>query len=176
MFVQIIEGRTSDAERLKKNGDRWQQDLAPGAIGFLGVTAGVTPNGYSITIARFESEAAARANGERPEQGAWWADMAGCYDGDIAFTESSDVELVMGGGSNDATFVQVMKSVDVDRAVVNRLDAQFTKFAALRPDLLGSTRIWTGPASCYEAAFHQRSRGPGRRAGRNPARAAGDDG
>ena len=153
MFVQVIEGRTSDAEGLKRQGERWQTEVQPGATGYLGVTSGVTADGRSIAIVRFESEAAARANSGRPEQDAWWSDTAKYYDGDVEFTESSDVTEFLGGGSNEAGFVQVMKVADVDRARVERLDAEFQRFADLRPDLLGGLRVWTGPDRYVEAAY-----------------------
>ena len=75
MFVQIIEGKARDAEGLKRQGDRWAEEVGPGAVGFLGVTSGVTADGRAITIARFESEEAAKANAARPEQSAWWSEM-----------------------------------------------------------------------------------------------------
>ena len=153
MFVQIIEGRTSDVAGLTRQGERWDTDVRPGAVGFLGVTSGITADGRAITIARFDSEDAARANSDRPEQGAWWAETAKLFDGDVSFTESSDVELLMGGGSNEAGFVQVMKSREVDRARMAELDRQFERFSNLRPDLLGAVRIWTGPDSCVEVAY-----------------------
>ena len=134
MFVQIIEGRTSDAEGLTRQGERWQDEVGPGAIGYLGVTAGVTADGHAITIVRFADEKSARANSERPEQGAWWSEMAKYYDGDPSFTESTDVQEFLGGGSNDAGFVQIMKSSGVDRDRVAALDAQFEKLAGMRPD------------------------------------------
>jgi hypothetical protein len=101
-------------------------------------------------MARFESEAAARANSDRPEQSAWWAEMAKHYDGDPSFTESTDVGEVLGGGSNDAGFVQVMKSTGVDRARLAEMEEQFAQFASTRPDLIGGVRVWTGPDSCVE--------------------------
>ena len=153
MFVQVIEGRTSDAEGLKRQGERWQTEVQPGAIGYLGVTSGVTADGRSIAIVRFESEAAARANSGRPEQDAWWSDTAKYYDGDVEFTESSDVTEFLGGGSNEAGFVQVMKASGVDRAQIERLDETFDQFADLRPDLLGGLRVWTGPDRYVEAAY-----------------------
>ena len=70
MFVQIIEGRTNDPKALMEQGDAWQRDVRPGAIGYLGVTAGVTADGRTVAIVRFEDEASARANSERPEQAA----------------------------------------------------------------------------------------------------------
>ncbi|MGQ0432071.1 MAG: hypothetical protein ACT452_06665 [Microthrixaceae bacterium] len=153
MFVQIIEGRTSDGGALTARGEVWQQELGPGAVGFLGVTAGVTADGRAITIVRFTSEEAARKNSERAEQGEWWAETAKLYDGEPVFTESGDVTEWMGGGSNDAGFVQVMKSTGVDRAQLEKMDAAFEPHAGARPDLLGGIRIWTGPTSCIDVAY-----------------------
>lgn len=154
MFVQIIEGRASDTESLKRQGDRWQQELRPGATGYLGATSGVSPDGRAVTIVRFESEDAARANSDRPEQGAWWSETERCYSGPVSFTESADVSEFLGGGSDDAGFVQVMKVSGVDRAQVERLDAEFERHAkGMRPDLLGGLRVWTGPDSYTEAAY-----------------------
>jgi hypothetical protein len=153
MFVQVIEGRTSDPAGIAEQGERWQQELRPGAVGFLGVTAGVTADGRSITIARFEDEEAARANAARPEQTAWFEGMAKLYDGPPTFTESTDVTEWLGGGSNDAGFVQVMKFTGVDRNEVERMDAALEPFGAQRPDLLGGVRIWTGPDSCLDVAY-----------------------
>ena len=153
MFVQIIEGTVSDAQALNERGEVWERDLRPGAKGFLGVTAGVTPDGKAITIARFESQAAARANSERPEQGAWWSETAKLYDAEPTFSESDDVTVWMGGGSNDAGFVQVMKSTGADRATLERMDEAFAPFAASRPDLLGGIRIWTGADTCVDVAY-----------------------
>ena len=153
MFVQIIEGRTSDAKALMDHGEQWQQDVRPGAIGYLGITAGVTADGRSIAIVRFEDESSARANSERPEQSTWWEGMAKLYDGEPTFSESSDVTEWMGGGSDDAGFVQVMKSTGVDRAKVEEMDKVFESYTHLRPDLLGGLRIWTGPDSCVDVAY-----------------------
>jgi hypothetical protein len=153
MFVQVIEGKTSDPAGFIEHGDRWQEELRPGAIGYLGVTAGVTADGRTVAIVRFEDEASARKNSERPEQGAWFESMAKLYDGEPSFAESSDVTEWMGGGSNDAGFVQVMKSTGVDRAQIERMDAAFEPFASQRPDILGGLRIWTGPDSCVDVAY-----------------------
>lgn len=153
MFVQVIEAKTSDPAGVMEQGERWQRDLRPGATGYLGVTAGVTDDGRSVVIARFEDEAAARANAARPEQTAWFEEMTKLFDGEPTFAESSDVTEWMGGGSDDAGFVQVMKSTGVDRAKVEAMDAAFEPFADQRPDLLGGLRIWTGADSCIDVAY-----------------------
>ena len=59
----------------------------------------------------------------------------------------------MGGGSNDAGFVQVMKSKGVDRAEIERLDKVFEKFVGERPDILGGIRAWTGTDTCVDVMY-----------------------
>ena len=71
MFVQGIWGRVSDPGKVRAAFDQWVQEFAPGAIGWLGSTAGVTDDGRFIAMARFESDDAARSNGARSEQGRW---------------------------------------------------------------------------------------------------------
>ena len=154
MFVQIIEGTTSNPDALRAAGDAWEAEVKPGAVGFLGVTAGVGAGGKAFTLVRFQDEASAKANSERPEQGAWFEKhLASAYDAPPTFTESSDTDEFMGGGSNDAGFVQVMKSKNVDRAELERLDQVFEKFVAERPDILGGLRVWTGTDTCVDVMY-----------------------
>jgi hypothetical protein len=155
MFVQVIEGKVSDTSGLRRQLDRWEADLRSGAAGFLGSTGGVTDDGVGFAIARFESKAAAQANSERSEQSAWWSETEKCFDGPVSFTDSEDVEEFLAGGSNDAGFVQVMKTAaGPGRAVVKDLDERFEKHASTwRPDLIGGVRIWTGETSTVEVNY-----------------------
>jgi hypothetical protein len=154
MYVQIIEGQTSDPGAMKALLDRWIDELRPGATGYLGTTAGVTDDGRAIAVVRFESEAAAMANSERPEQGAWWSEMEKCYDGDVSFTGSDDVDTMLAGGSDDAGFVQVMKSANVDRSRLAGVDEAFESAApTYRPEIIGGVRIWTDGASVYDLTY-----------------------
>jgi hypothetical protein len=141
--VQVIEGQVADRDRLRLQMDTWERDLRPGATGFLGSTAGVTDDGHGIVVARFESAAAAAANNDRPEQGQWWAETEPCFAGDVTFTDSEDVETTLGGGSNEAGFVQVMKGRG-DRERVRAMDRVFEEHASsFRPDVIGGLRVWT---------------------------------
>jgi hypothetical protein len=145
MFVQIIQGKTSDAAGLRRQGERWAAELMPGATGFLGSTAGVADDGTAILIARFESEEAAQANSSRPEQGAWWNETEKFFDGEVTFRDSTDVDTTFEGGSDRAGFVQIMQGRVTDRARLNELESEFMpKLKELRPDLIGSTRSWDG--------------------------------
>jgi hypothetical protein len=142
MFVQVIQGKTSNPEALKAAVDQWMQDLAPGAAGWLGSTGGVTEDGRFIAAVRFESAEAARRNSERPEQDRWWAETAKLFDGAATFRDSSDVTVDLHGDPDRAGFVQVMQGRTSDPERARQLmDQDSDKWAALRPDMVGSVSI-----------------------------------
>ncbi|MCE7882641.1 MAG: hypothetical protein DYH08_02055 [Actinobacteria bacterium ATB1] len=154
MFVQIIQGRVANGEGLLSQLDQWLEKLAPGAVGWLGSTGGVTDDGHAILLARFESAAAAKANSERPEQDAWWAATAACFDGDPDFHESEDVETLFDGGSDDAGFVQVMQGATSRRADLARMEKEFEPILReIHTGLIGSVRCWYGNGEFTEAAY-----------------------
>jgi hypothetical protein len=145
MFVQVIEGTTNDKAGLTRQNDRWHADLAPGATGYLGMTGGVADDGRVIMLVRFDSEASARANSERPEQGSWWSETERCFDGAVAFRDCPDVDVEQIGDLDTATFVQVMQGTSSDKARVRELGPQVgPKMAELRPDVLGTVIAWEG--------------------------------
>lgn len=76
MFVQVIQGKATDPAALRRQWETWDRELKPGAQRFLGGTAGVTADGEFIAVVRFEDEAAARANSDRADQDAWWAETS----------------------------------------------------------------------------------------------------
>jgi hypothetical protein len=142
MFVQVIQGRTTDAEGLRAAVDRWEKDVAPGAVGWLGSTGGVTDDGRAIAVVRFESEEAARRNSERPEQDQWWRETEKLFDGAATFRESSDVVVDLQGDPDRAGFVQVMQGRTSDPARARELMTQDPDtWAKFRPDVLGSVEI-----------------------------------
>ena len=154
MFVQLIEGKVADRETFRRLGERWNEELRPGATGFLGSTGGVAEDGTAFLAARFESLEAAQENSSRAEQGEWWADAEKCFDGGVNFSESSDTDDLFVGDLNSAGFVQVMKNTGVDRAQLRKFDEIFEKVGPeWRPDVLGGYRIWTGPDTCVELMY-----------------------
>ena len=141
MFVQVIQGRVSDPGRMRAQLDKWIAELAPGATGWLGSTSGVTDDGQAVALVRFESEEAARSNSDRPEQSAWWEEMAQLYDGEPVFHNSTAVEVDMQGDPAEAGFVQVMQGRVSDMARARELmAADPVDWASFRPDILGS--LW----------------------------------
>lgn len=139
MFVQVIQGEVADAGQVQSAMDRWAQELAPGASGWLGSTIGVTDDGRFIGIARFESEQAARGNSDRPEQGQWWSAAAALFTSEVTFHDSSEVDVDLAGDPDGAGFVQVIQGRTSDPARVRELMGQdLSEWAAFRPDILGS--------------------------------------
>jgi hypothetical protein len=142
MFVQVITGKVVDEEGFRRQGERWDTDLRPGATGFLGGTTGVTDDGRFVATARFESAEAAQRNADRPEQGAWWQEMQK-FVSDVAFHDSTHVLTIFGGGSDDATFVQVMRGRVTNRATLDALEPRREELEralqGFRPDVLGET-------------------------------------
>lgn len=143
MFVQVITGKVSDTARVRTAMDRWAEELAPGADGWLGSTTGVTDDGRLAIVARFDSEEAARRNSDRPEQGQWWAETAELLDGDATFRDSVKVTPDVRGNPDQAGFVQVMQGEqgpDPERAQ-QIMDENSDEWAAFRPDILGSLGV-----------------------------------
>ena len=143
MFVEVIQGRASDAEALRAAMDRWTRELAPGASGWLGSTGGVTDDGRFIAVARFESVDAAAHNSQRPEQTRWWEEFERLLDGDITIRDSEDVTVDLTGDPEQAGFVQVMQGrvTDPDRARELMQQVPSEAMAAYRPDVLGSVQV-----------------------------------
>jgi hypothetical protein len=142
MFVQVIQGRVSDAEAVRARLDAWMAELAPGATGWLGSTAGVTDDGTFIALARFESEEAAQQNSSRPEQTAWWEATAKLFTDEPTFHNSTSVQVDTPGDPSQARFVQVMqgRTSDPDRARELMADDS-VDWQEFRPDILGSVSV-----------------------------------
>jgi hypothetical protein len=142
VFVQVIQGQVADPGKVRAALDQWIQELAPGSIGWLGTTAGVTEDGRFIELARFESEEAARRNSNRPEQDRWWAETAKLFSGEASFKDSSDVTLDVTGEPDDAGFVQVMQGRGSDPERPRELMGQDSSaWAAFRPEIIGSVAV-----------------------------------
>ena len=142
MFVQVMQGQAKDAAGLRKQWERWDQEIKPAAQGYLGGTAGVTADGEFIALVRFENEEAARANSDRAEQTAWWEETSQ-YLEDTMFHDCRMVELMKDGGSDEAGFVQVIqgKVTDVEKARALDQGSQ-EQMNQMRPDVIGGIVAW----------------------------------
>ena len=108
MFVQVVRGVVADPVATFARLDDWLENLAPGATGWLGTTAGVTADRELVSFVRFASEADARRSSDRVEQGLWWAGSVLLFTGDVVFDNYDDVEVLGDGGADGAGSVEVL--------------------------------------------------------------------
>ena len=141
MFVQILRGRATDTDALKRQLDTWYDDLSPGATGWLGSTGGVTEDGSFIASFRFETPAAAQANSDSSEQTQWWNATSKYLDAP-RFWDCTLVEEYKGGGSDDAGFVQVIQGRVLDPAGFR--EAALSMGGTPRGDVVGGVVAWDG--------------------------------
>jgi hypothetical protein len=140
VFIQVIQGKCNQPDTLRSRIEDWRQQRAGKAEGWLGGTYGFTDDGTFVGVIRFESEEKARANSASREQSQWWAETEKCFDGPVTFHDADKVMVMLGGGSDDAEFVQVIQGKIDDPAL---LEAEYEEMNHVlqdeRPDILGAT-------------------------------------
>lgn len=142
MFVQMFTGKVADAAAVRSVLEGWPAGPGRDATSWLGTTAGITDDGQLVVLARFESQDAARANSERPEQGQWWESLAANLDGEASFFESGEVDQDVVGDPDTAGFVQVMRGrVSDPQRLLEMASDHPAAWAGLRPDILGSLTL-----------------------------------
>jgi len=154
MFIQVIQGRCHDADRMRALGDEWADTLGRTAEGWLGGTYGLTDDDQFVAVVRFESKELASRNAERPEQGEWWQKMAACFDGDVTFHDCDRVLTFLDGGSDSAGFVQIIqgRTSDVDR-MRQLMEQSSDALRALRPDVIGGTVALHGDGGFTQTVY-----------------------
>jgi hypothetical protein len=154
MFVQVIHGTVDDADLFRRQTERWAEELEPSAPGFLGSTSGVTPDGRAIILARFESEADARANSDRHEQAAWWNETEKAFRGPVTFHDCRRVDTLLDRDCNQTGFVQIIQgSTKKEPQLRARLRAAEPEIGQRRPEILGMTVAWHGDGSFTQAVY-----------------------
>jgi hypothetical protein len=173
MFAQVIQGRVTDPAGLRRQWEKWERDIKPGARGYLGSTGGVTADGEFIIVARFENEESARANSDRPEQTTWWEETS-AYVSDPLFHDCTEVDLINDGGSDEAGFVQVIQGKTKDVAKSRELDSRMeSQLRELRPDVIGGLVAWHPENGRYTNTIYFRSEGEARAKEKEMASAEG---
>jgi hypothetical protein len=154
MFIQVIQGHVSDKEEVKAALDRWTEQIAQGATGWLGTTAGVTDDGTFIGLARFESEDAARRNSDRHEQHQWWMETSKLFSGDVTFHDCTETFTYGKGGSDKAGFVQCMQGRINDAERMRTLTTEFDKqMSTIRPDVIGGITALHGDGGYTDCIY-----------------------
>jgi hypothetical protein len=154
MFIQVVRAKVEDADAIRSSLERWERDLAPGASGFLGSTAGVTDDGTFFAVVRFESTDAAEANSARPEQDAWWDETMKFFSDGATFYNCPIVDAYLEGCSDEAGFVQVTTCRVSDVSEARKFGAQFAEIAPrVRPDLLGFVDAFISDGRCVTTSY-----------------------
>ena len=154
MFVQVFQGQVKDRELWDRQTEIWRGEIKPKTTGFLGFTTGVTAGGYMITVVRFDTEEKARIDSALPEQGTWFEQTSLAFDGEIAFHDCSEVDVMFDGAVRSAGFVQVMQGRAKDQGRMRgELKKMEDELRDVRPDLLGVVIGWHGDGSFTQAAY-----------------------
>jgi hypothetical protein len=138
MFVQVIQGQVADRGGLKAAFERWVAELAPGASGWLGTTAGITADDMFVGLARFASAGDARRNSDRPEQHQWWMETAKLFSGEVGCQDTDDALEFLSGNPDRAGFVQVIQGRTTEPETLRALlPTGLAYVRERRPDVVG---------------------------------------
>jgi hypothetical protein len=138
VFIQVMQGRALDPPGIRRELNRWQRQLATDADGWLGATAGVTEDGWSVVVMYFDTERQARRNSDRPEHRAWWRE-ASQHLGEVAFHDAPKVRLFGDGRLDLAGYVQVIQGHIDDLERMASLGGDQEVLAREAPHILGMT-------------------------------------
>ena len=141
MFVQVLRGRATDRSGLLRQLDRWREELAPGAEGWLGSTGGITDDDRFIASMRFETQDLAQRNSDRKDQTQWWNETSKYLD-TPRFWDCVLVQTYKAGGSDEAGFVQVIQGRVVDPEGYRR--EALSMGGAPRGDVIDGLIAWDG--------------------------------
>jgi hypothetical protein len=138
MFIQVIQSHSSKRDEVRQLFAEWGAEPQAEPNGWLGGTYGFTDDDQLFAVIRFESKEAAMANSARPETDAMSQKMAALMDGPPTFLDCDDVTVWLDGGSDDASFVQIMKGhTDNPDGLKSVLPDE--RLRADRPEIIGGT-------------------------------------
>jgi hypothetical protein len=139
MFIRIIQGRATNPPGIRRDLGRWQRLLAADADGWLGSTAGITQDGWSITVVHFASAAQAHRNSDRPEQREWWRD-ASQHLARVVVHDAAKVHTYGAGDVGETGFVQVIQGHSDDlKRMASLVRDREEVLAREAPHILGMT-------------------------------------
>lgn len=141
MFIQMVQGSCRRQDDLRRVVDDWCTSMSSQA-GWLGGTYGFTDDDNFVGVVRFDSKESCSRASARDDAGMWWAAAAECFDAAPELHESSDVTMMLNGGSDDAGFVQIMRGRVGNADKLRRMtgDTEMTNMLhEARPDIIGGT-------------------------------------
>jgi hypothetical protein len=109
VFIRIMRGRVVDGAGTRAELTRWRHELGAGAPSWQRLTAGVGDGDELVLVLRYDTEATARRDAERPELAAWQASVERHVVGPAQWHDCPVVHTMKGGDGGDAGFVRVLQ-------------------------------------------------------------------
>jgi hypothetical protein len=109
VFIRILRGQVDDGAAALAEVARWRRELGAGVLGWQRLTAGVGDGGELVLAVRYDSEAAARRDRDRPELAAWQASAERHLVGPARWHDCPVVHTMKDGDAGQAGFVRVVE-------------------------------------------------------------------
>jgi hypothetical protein len=109
VFIRILRGQVLDGAATLAEVSRWRQELGTGVLGWRRLTAGIGDGGELVLALRYDTEAAAWRDRDRPELAAWQASAERHLDGPGRWYDCPVVHTMKDGDAGEAGFVRVVQ-------------------------------------------------------------------
>jgi hypothetical protein len=109
VFIWILRGQVEDGAAALAEVARWPRELGAGVLGWQRLTAGVGEGGELVLAVRYDTEAAARRDRDRPELAAWHASAERHLVGPARWHDCPVVHTMKDGDAGEAGFVRVVE-------------------------------------------------------------------
>jgi hypothetical protein len=139
VHIRILRGQAFEGAVTRAELARWRQQLG-GALGWQRLTAGVADGGELVLVLRYDAEATARRDRERPELAAWQASAERLLVGPGSWYDCPVVHTMKDGDAGEAGFVRVVQGrlADPVRLAAMRAEVEWT-LRDRAPHVLGVT-------------------------------------
>jgi hypothetical protein len=140
VFLRILRGQAYDAAATLADVDRWRRQLGAGVLGWRRLTAGIGDGGELVLALRYDAEAEARRDQDRPEVVAWQASTERHLAGPARWYDCPVVHTMKDGDAGEAGFVRVVQGRLADPVRLAAMRAEVERTLRDRaPHVLGVT-------------------------------------
>ena len=140
MFLRILRGQAYDAAATLADVDRWRRELGAGVLGWRRLTAGIGEGGELVLALRYDAEADARRDQDRPELAAGLAAAERHLTGPARWYDCPVVHTMKDGDAGEAGFVRVVQGRLADPVRLAAMRAEVERTLRDRaPHVLGVT-------------------------------------
>jgi hypothetical protein len=140
VFIRILRGQAFNGAATRTELARWPQALSAGAPGWQRLTAGIGNEGELVLVLRYDTEAAARRDRERPELAAWQGSVERHLVDPGQWYDCPVVHTMKVGDTGEAGFVRVVQGRLADPVRLAAMRAEVERTLRDRaPHVLGVT-------------------------------------